>query len=103
MDFEAAGQILEKKWEKSESVHQLFINFTKAYDSVRRQVLYIIPSEYGIPMKLAMLIKMCLNEIYSSRVPLGKHLSDMFRIRNGLKQGDAFLSLLFNFAVSVCH
>jgi hypothetical protein len=28
-----------------------------------------------------------------------KHLSDMFPIRNGLKQGDALLQLLFNFAL----
>jgi hypothetical protein len=65
--------------------------------------LYIIPIEYGIPKKLVPLIKMCLNEIYSSRVRLGKHLSDTFRIRNGLKQGDAFLPLIFNFAFRVCH
>jgi hypothetical protein len=28
-------QILEKKWEYIEAVHQLFIDFKKAYDSVR--------------------------------------------------------------------
>jgi hypothetical protein len=32
-------QILEKKWECKEAVHQLFIYFKKAYDSVRRKVL----------------------------------------------------------------
>jgi len=32
-------QILEKKWEYNEAVHQLFIDFKKAYDSVRREVL----------------------------------------------------------------
>jgi len=31
-------QILEKKWEYNEAVHQLFIDFKKAYDSVRREV-----------------------------------------------------------------
>jgi hypothetical protein len=31
-------QILEKKWEYNGSVHQLFIDFSKAYDSVRREV-----------------------------------------------------------------
>jgi hypothetical protein len=31
-------QILEKKWEYNETVHQLFIDFKKAYDSVRRDV-----------------------------------------------------------------
>ena len=28
-------QILEKKWEYNEEVHQLFIDFKKVYDSVR--------------------------------------------------------------------
>jgi hypothetical protein len=41
---------------------------------------------------------MCLNETYS-RVRVGKHLSDMFPIKNGLKQGDALSLLLFNFAL----
>jgi len=33
-------QILVKKWEYNEEVHQLFIDFKKAYDLVRREVLY---------------------------------------------------------------
>ena len=37
-------QILEKKWEHNEAVHQLFIDFKKAYDSVRREALYNILS-----------------------------------------------------------
>jgi len=35
----------------------------------------------------------------TARVPVGKHLSDVFPIRNGLKQGDALTPLLFNFAL----
>jgi len=42
-------QILEKKWEYKEAVHQLFIDFKKAYDSGRREVLYNILIEFGIP------------------------------------------------------
>jgi len=30
-------EILEKKWEYNEAVHQLFIGFKKACDSVRRR------------------------------------------------------------------
>jgi len=30
-------KILEKKWEYNEPVHQVFIDFKKAYDSVRRR------------------------------------------------------------------
>jgi hypothetical protein len=58
-------QILEKKWEYNGTVHQLFIDISKAYDSLRREVLYKILIEFGIPRKLVRLIKMCLNEIYS--------------------------------------
>jgi hypothetical protein len=43
--------MLEKKWENNEGVHQLFIDFKKACDSVMREVLYNILIEFGIPMK----------------------------------------------------
>jgi hypothetical protein len=41
---------------------------------------------------------MYLNET-CSRVRVGKHFSDRFPIKNGLKQGDALSPLLFNFAL----
>jgi len=62
-------------------VHKLFIDFKKAYT-----------------MKLIRQVKVCLAETYS-RVRVGKNLSDMYPIRNGLKQGDALSTLLFNFAL----
>ena len=54
-------------------MHQLFIDFKKAYDSVRREVLYDILVEFGVPVRLVRLMKMCLNETYS-RVRVGKHV-----------------------------
>ena len=74
------------------------MDFKKAYDSVRREVLYNILIEFGVPKKLVRLVKMCLTEMYS-RVQVGKNVSDMFPIRNGLKQGEALSPLLFNFAL----
>ena len=65
-------QILEKKWEHNEAVHQLIIDFKKACDSVRREALYSFLIECGIPKKLVRLIKMCLTETYS-RVRVGKN------------------------------
>jgi hypothetical protein len=62
-------------------VHQLFIDFKKAYDSVRREVSYNILIDSGIPIELVRLIKMCQNETYST-VWVGRHLSDVFPVRN---------------------
>ena len=90
--------ILDRKWEHNERVHQLFIDLKKAYDSVRREVLYNILIEIGIPVKLVRLIKMCPTGTYI-RAWVGKNLSGMIPTRNGLKQGDTLSSLLFNFAL----
>jgi hypothetical protein len=59
VDFDASGQLLimdsafikywRKKWEYNEAVHQLFIDFKKVNDSVRKEVLYNILIEFGIP------------------------------------------------------
>jgi hypothetical protein len=91
-------RVLEKKGAYNGTVHQLFIDFKKAYDSEGREALYSIPTDFGILRKLAGLIKMCLNETHS-RVRIGKDLSDNLLIQNGLKQGDALSTLLFNCAL----
>jgi hypothetical protein len=88
--------ILKKKC--IEAVCQLCIDFKKAYESVRREVLYNILIEFGIPMKLLKLIKMCLNETYRI-VWVSKHLSDMLPITSDLKEGGVLSPLLFNFVL----
>jgi hypothetical protein len=47
---------------------------------VRREVLYNILIEFGIPMNLVRLIEMCLNETYSE-IRIGKHVSDSFLVQ----------------------
>jgi hypothetical protein len=53
------------KWENNVAVHQLFIELKKAYDSVRREVLFNIFIVFVIPTKLVWLIEMWRNETYS--------------------------------------
>jgi hypothetical protein len=60
--FSISVRYLTKKWEYNGKVNQLFIDFKKVYDSIRREALYNILIEFGIPRKLVGLIKMCLNE-----------------------------------------
>jgi hypothetical protein len=95
--FDMRDQLQIRSFAFINTVHQLFIDFKKAYDSVRREVLYNILIEFVVPMKLFRLIKLCLNEMYS-KFRVGKHSSDNFPIQNGFKQGDDLSLLLFNFA-----
>ena len=69
-----------------------------AYDSIKRESLYDILIKFGVPKTLVRLIKICLNGT-QSKVRIGNYLSSSFPIENGLKQGDAFSPLLFNFAL----
>ena len=46
-----------KKWASNATVHKLLIGFKKAYNSVRREVLYNVLIEFGIPTELVLLIK----------------------------------------------
>jgi hypothetical protein len=82
-------------WEYNGTVHQLSIDFKKAYDQLggKHYTTFSLSLEY--PGYLVGLIKMCLNETYST-VRIGKNLTDNFTIENGLKQGDALLPLLLN-------
>jgi hypothetical protein len=64
--FDVTDQLLniflEKIWQCYETVHQLLIDFKKAYESVRKKVLYNILIEFGVSMKVVRMISMRLNE-----------------------------------------
>jgi hypothetical protein len=74
------------------------MDFEKAYDSVRMEVLYNLLLEFGILTEFVKLIKTFLNETYST-VRRGKNLPDACTIQNDLKLGVALSSLLLNFAL----
>jgi len=94
VNFDAAGQLLimysafVKYLRKNGNTTKQCIK--KTYESVRREFLDNILIKFGISMKLVRLTKMCLTETYS-RVRVGKYLSDMFPIRNGLKKEILYL------------
>jgi hypothetical protein len=41
---------MQKQWEYTKTAHQLFIDFKEAYVSVRREGLYILLTQFRIPM-----------------------------------------------------
>jgi hypothetical protein len=104
--FDAINQLLarflhssdsgEKKREHNETVQQLFVDFKKTYDSVRREVFYSIPIKFRVPMKVY------LNKMYS-KVRIGKYFSYNFPIRKWYKIRRCFVATAFQLCFRICH
>jgi hypothetical protein len=75
-------QILQKKWEYNQAVHQLFTDFKKPYNPLSREVSYNILIAFSMCMGLERLITMCLHETYT-KASIGNHLSDTSPVKNG--------------------
>jgi hypothetical protein len=54
--FRRNRSVTGEKCEYDETVHKVYVDFKKAYDSGRREVLYSILIDFGLPMKLVRLI-----------------------------------------------
>jgi len=52
--------ILGKACEYKVDIHQLYIDYKQAYDTINRAELVEIMKEFGIPMKLVRLVRMTL-------------------------------------------
>lgn len=88
-------QIFEKMWEYNLEVHNIFIDFSKAYDSIQRIPLWNALTELGIPHKLVKMAKICVTGS-RARVRANGTLSNSFEVETGVKQGDGLSPVLFN-------
>jgi len=86
---------LEKCYEFGIELHNIFIDFRQAFDTVNRLKMYENLKMLKILTKLIRLLKMTLTysravvEVYQGR-------TDIFNINNRLRQGDALSTVLFN-------
>jgi hypothetical protein len=87
--------ILERACEYKVDIHQLYIDYKQAYDTINRAELVEIVKNFGIPMKLVRLVKMTLTNT-KSKVKIQGQLSPSFEITTRLRQGDSLSTLLFN-------
>lgn len=91
----AIRNILEKCNEYNVTIHQLFIDFKQAYDSIYRSKLYEVMAEFKIPPKLIQLVKMTLKNT-KCKVVIQGELTREFNVTKGLRQGDSLSTTLFN-------
>jgi len=86
---------LEKCYEFGIVLHNIFIDFKQAFDTVNRPKMYENLKILKIPTKLIRLVKTTLT--YSRAVvEVHQGRTDVFNINNGLRQGDALSTVLFN-------
>jgi hypothetical protein len=88
-------QLLEKFWEHDIDLYKIFVDFKQAEDSTKREKLYTVMQEMGIPDKLIRLERSTVTETRAQVRTQGR-LTGEFEVKQGCKQGDGLAPILFN-------
>ena len=79
-------QLMEKSREQRRNMYIAFVDFTKAFDTVNRELLYGILGRLGCPAKFVRIIKKLYTNIHARLVVDGE-LTSPFEYNSGVKQG----------------
>ena len=90
----AIRRILEECKIGNKAAAIIFVDFSKAFDSINRQALFHILGLYGIPAPLVNAIKLLYDSSFS-RVQTIDGLTDFFKTLLGVLQGDTLAPFLF--------
>ena len=91
----AVRQIQEKCREQNQNLYLMFVDLTKAFDTVSRRGLWQILSKLGCPPKLISIVR-SFHEGMMARVIENDCVSDPFPVTNGVKQGCVLAPTLFS-------
>ena len=92
-------QLQEKCIEQDRHLYIVFVDFTKAFDTVGRTGLWQLLRKYGCPEKFTTMIE-SLHTGMMVNVRNGGEVSDTFAITNGVKQGCVLAPTLFSIFLS---
>jgi hypothetical protein len=87
-------QIYEKCYEYSTDLHNVFVDFKQAFDSVNRSLISECLKEYKTPRKLICPTPLTLKNT-TAKVKINNELSETLIVHTGVKQGDPLSALLF--------
>lgn len=87
-------QLQEKAVEQQQSLYMIFIDLSKAFDTVDRSTLWILLRRYGCPETFVKLIQE-FHDGMAGSVSVGGTITDPFEISHGLKQGCVLAPTLF--------
>ena len=86
-------QIYERCYEYNIDLHNIFIDFSQAFDAVHRDAIY--NSLIKLPDKLIKLIKLTTQRT-KMKVKVNNSYSEWFEMKTGVRQGDPPYTLLFS-------
>ena len=92
-------QVLLSRRKNKQKIYCAFVDFSTAFDSVNRQMLYSQLKEYGISSKMLQIIIALYNNV-SSCIKIDDMCSDMFSCNEGLRQGYSLSPILFSFYIN---
>ena len=90
----ALRRIIEECKIGKKSAAIVFVDFSKAFDSINREALFHILGLYGIPSPIVNAIRLLYDSSYS-RVQTVDGLTDFFKTLVGVLQGDTLAPFLF--------
>ena len=83
-----------KAREQHRNLYIAFVDFTKAFDSVNRNALWVIMKKMGCPPKFVAILK-CLHRDMTVRILVDNELTSEIAYNNGVKQGCILAPTLF--------
>ena len=93
-------QIMEKSREQEQNLHIAFIDFTKAFNCVNRELLFTILEKLGCPAKFCRVIKKLYTNVHA-RLIIDGELSEPIKYNSGVKQGCKLAPTLFGIYAAV--
>ena len=90
-------QIFEKCYEYNIELHNIFVDYSQAFDSVNRNKIIECLTKYKVPKKLILIGLTFINP--TAKVKIGNQLTNEFRIVSGIKQGDPLSATLFSIVI----
>ena len=88
-------QLQEKCIEQNKSLYSVFIDLTKAFDTINREALWTVLECIRCPPKLVLMIRLFHDGMIGQVLSNG-NVTDAFMISNGVKQGCILALVLFN-------
>ncbi|VDL86785.1 unnamed protein product [Schistocephalus solidus] len=95
----AAGQLQEKWQEMRTHLYTIFVDLTKAFDTVNRDRLWKVMQNFGCPERFTHMVRP-LHDGMTAQVTDNGTVSEAFTVTNGVKQGCVLAPTLFSLMFS---